>query len=66
MNDFNKISLTKGSIVFAIAVVIFFSIITVVTFCPGNANWFAIIVPLIAAAYGCYSLVKKYWPDDKY
>ena len=57
----------QGAIMFAIALVAFFTIIMVVEFCKNMpSEWYVLILPVIAEAYGCYSLVKKYWPKNDY
>ena len=67
MNDFNKITFKQGAIMFSIALVLFFTIIMVVEFCKHTpSEWYVLIFPVIAEAYGCYSLVKKYWPKNNY
>ena len=63
MQDYNKKNLIFLSIIFAAALVVFFTVV-MLTYVGRSGIWSAVI-PVAAIAYGVYSFIKKYLPLTK-
>lgn len=61
MTEYNKTSLIQGAVVFAVAVVVFFSIIAFYYLVNAGAAW-CFPAPFAAIVYACVTFVKKYYP----
>ena len=64
MTEYNKRTLAQTIVYIVVGFVAFFSIIAFVLLVKAKA-WWAIIVPLVAIAYGMYCFVKNYYPKKE-